>query len=159
MQSFWRAMGFAWPYRSLFVTSILSGFVVAAFYGANISAICPVLTVLLDKQSLVEWTEQQIDREQKEVAHHESHLQNDERDLATLRAESARTPNDTSVMRALARKERDLAERQRKLSQSMEWLAWYRRMLPVAIKYTPNGTEDAPFRTLCYLMGLVLIAI
>src|SRR5258708_135760 len=60
MVSFKRALRYTWPYRGRLALSLGSGVIVAVLWGANISAVYPLLTVLLKGQTLVDWVDERI---------------------------------------------------------------------------------------------------
>lgn len=142
MDSFLRAIWFAWPYRLRMLASVASGLVVAVFWGANISAIYPLVTVLLENKSLVDWvderTEQlaaEIERTQVEIS-----LRQSEWESETDVEEKA------EIAAALARRQDLLAERQ---SERARYL-WFR-------PYLESVAPSTPFATLCLLMAVVML--
>src|SRR5215218_5354366 len=58
MNNFWRALRYTWPYRRRLFLSLACSLLVAIFWGANLSAIYPVLTVLLDNKTLPGWVDE-----------------------------------------------------------------------------------------------------
>lgn len=143
--NFRRALGFAWPYRGRMLLSLLCGLVVAIFWGANISAVYPLLTVLLDKKTLVHWVDDGIEQANAKIAELEA-------ELADLegRIELARANRDFEEESKLdGRRQRRVAE----LDSNQSSLDWYHWVRPFLERYTP----DDSFLTLCLLM-LLLIA-
>jgi ABC-type multidrug transport system fused ATPase/permease subunit len=60
MRNLLRVIRYAWPYRWRFSLSVLAGVVVALLWAANLSAIYPVISVLLCEKNLQEWIDQRI---------------------------------------------------------------------------------------------------
>jgi ABC-type multidrug transport system fused ATPase/permease subunit len=128
MRKFWRAMAFVWPYRGRLALSLACGLVVAVFWGANISAVYPLLTVLLEKKSLVDWADEKIAHETQKVVDLESNM--------------------ADIRRAGER-----ARRVSELESRRWWLERYQRVRPYLERYTPRDS----FRTLCLLMLVLLV--
>lgn len=141
MHNFRRAMGFAWPYRLQMVGSLACGVVVAFFWGANISAVLPVLTVLLEKKTLVTWVDERIEHQRREITELEE-------TVAKSRAEGRTSDDDSRDGRWLARRESELETRKGRLA----WFEWAR---PIFERYTPSDS----FKTLCLLMAMVTMGI
>ena len=125
--------------------SLGCGFFVAILWGGNIGAVYPLLTVLLNKKTLVEWVDERIEQ--------------DEVKIRTLAAEI-----DDLTRRIDAKNDRQadstglITERQRKQSKwawRVYWRSWKEEAQPYVRKWTPN----TPFRTLCALMGLALVGL
>src|SRR5260221_13745386 len=83
MKNLLRVLRFAWPYRIRIGLSIGCALMVALFWGANFTAIYPILKILgKDKQNLQTWinekigiTDGQIDFFQKELDEQEKRKQ------------------------------------------------------------------------------------
>lgn len=138
MGNFWRALQFAWPYRGRMIASLLCGVVVALFWGANISAVYPLLTVLLDKKTFVDWVDDNI-------AHETERLSSLEKEVADTRASLAEN-FDSSAEARLKRREAEITSRQR-------YLALNQRVRPYFVRFTPSNS----FSTLCLLMLCLML--
>lgn len=135
MRNFWRAVRFAWPYRARLALSLLSGLVVAFFWGANISAILPVLTVLLDKKTLVSWTDERIAHQRQQISEVREQIR------------------QTEVAGFGGSRDADwFARRQAELRSRQNSLAWYEWGRPYLVRYAPSDS----FHTLCLVMGLLI---
>src|SRR6516165_9942751 len=94
MNNFLRLLRFAWPYRMRLAASIGCALAVALLWGANFTAIYPILKILgKDKQNLQQWindkisfNEGQIDRYQKELEEDEKNKQRVEKDITRIEA-------------------------------------------------------------------------
>ncbi len=140
MKDFVRALGYAWPYRIRLAGSLVCALAVALFWGANISAIYPLLTVLLENKTLVSWTDDAITRAKAESQSLEAEIES--------RQEEWRQEQDPTKRAGLAaliaRREDSLVHRQRELQL-------YERVRPTVAYLSPKD----PFQTLCLVMGLV----
>ena len=60
MKNFFRLLTFSWPYRSRFYWSLVCASVAALMWGANISAVFPLLKILFYSQNAQVWVSDQI---------------------------------------------------------------------------------------------------
>src|SRR5205085_3102170 len=67
MKNFLRAVRCAWPYRGRLIVSILCALCAAVLWSLNFTAITPVLTILMEKQSLQQWVDRKITDSQKSI--------------------------------------------------------------------------------------------
>jgi ABC-type multidrug transport system fused ATPase/permease subunit len=141
MKDFVRALGFTWPYRWRFVTSLACGLVVAVFWGANISAIYPLLTILLENKTLVSWADDKMVAARSDIERMNEEITDRERDAA-----AAPDSDDKSRITSI------IARRQEQLSYKQAELSLYERARPYLERFSPSQ----PFTTLCVLMGLVI---
>lgn len=128
MKRFGRTLSFAWKYRRRMALSILCGFIVALFWGANISAVYPLLTILLERQTLLDWVDERIAYETKKIPKLEQLI-------------------------AHAHRDGERSRRTAELQSSQWWLARYRQARPYVDQYAPKDS----FRTLCVLMAALLV--
>jgi ABC-type multidrug transport system fused ATPase/permease subunit len=142
MDSFLRALKFAWPFRWRLAGSLACGVVVAVFWGANISAIYPLLTVLLENKTLVEWTDGKIAAIEREMEEFEREVEQQQERLAAEPDADAKA----AVAGLLCRRQDQLADREAER-------AFYKRIRP----YVAWGAPATPFRTLCLLLGAVML--
>lgn len=141
MDSFLRALWFAWPYRMRLLASLASGLVVAVFWGANISAIYPLVTVLLENKNLVDW----VDEKSAQLA---DEIEKTEIEVALRRAEweaEGDVDEKAQIAAALSRRQDLLAAREAEKARYV----WLR---PYLVAVAPS----TPFATLCLLMVLVM---
>ena len=142
MQTFWRTVRFAWPYRVRLAVSLACGVVVAVFWGANISAIYPVLNVLLENETLVGWCERQITQQEGEISSLEAKI------AAWDRTIQQQQQTGQSADTATRKRQQDLDQ----LAKRRQGLSWYEWALPALRKYTPKDS----FETLGMLV-LILV--
>ena len=60
MKNFLRALRFVWPYRGRLILSLGCALIVALLWGANFTAIYPILKILREGQNLQGWVDSQI---------------------------------------------------------------------------------------------------
>ena len=84
MDNFWRVIPYVWPHRRKVYVSVLFGCLVALFWALNLSAAFPVVKVLLRKQGLNEYLQQEIEAAQTETDHKIANLENLEQQFAAL---------------------------------------------------------------------------
>ena len=60
LKNFWRACRFLWPYRQTVLISILCAFFVGIAFTGGITAMLPIMRVLLNNQTVAEWADLQI---------------------------------------------------------------------------------------------------
>ena len=143
MKDFVRALGFTWPYRWRFFTSLACGLVVALFWGANISAIYPLLTILLENKTLVSWADDKISTAQGDIGRIGEEIANREKELA-----------GESDLEQKAKIASIISRRQEQLSYRQTEMNLYERARPYLLRYSPSQ----PFTTLCVLMGFVIVS-
>jgi len=67
MRNFLRALKHSWVFRRRLFVSIFCALLAAALWGLNFTAVYPVLKILGQNKSLLEWVEQKIDANQVEI--------------------------------------------------------------------------------------------
>ena len=140
MNNFWRSMQFARAYWRRLALSITCGAVVAVFWGANITALQPMLQVLLANRTLLEYVDERIAHENGQIA--EIGEQIDEATANHLAEPSARHAAQ------LRHRHAQLEVRQGTLA-TLEWVR------PTLAEYAPSS----PFRTLLALVGLLTVSL
>jgi subfamily B ATP-binding cassette protein MsbA len=154
MQNFWRALRYTWPYRRRLYLSLACSFLVALFWGANLSAIYPALTVLLDGKTLVQWVEDSKKHELEQIKLIKDAIETVEHTVQHLEDER-RTKPRAGLDARLAERRGELARRQAELSSRERKLAWYAWMEPTVRQYTPA----TPIKTLCLLMAVMIFGV
>lgn len=143
MDSFGRALKFAWPYRWRLATSLICGLFVAVFWGTNISAVYPVLTVLLENKTIDDWVNEEITRQTDQM----TTLKTEITELTT-QVDSTEGDDKRFVVSRLERRQQELISREQRI-------AWLQGALPYIQKYTPRDS----FQTLCLLMGVLVVGL
>jgi ABC-type multidrug transport system fused ATPase/permease subunit len=142
MKDFVRALGYAWPYRVRLAGSLVCALAVALFWGANISAMYPLLTVLLENKTLVAWTDEAIEQAKKDAKQLEAEIESRQNEWEKTEDPQARA----GLASLIARRQDSLLHRRREL-------ALYDRVRPAVVYLSPAD----PFQTLCLVMGLVVL--
>ena len=90
MKNFGRALRLALHYRGTVLACLASGTLVAILWGGNLTAVYPVVDVIMTDRALPEWVDDQLAKHQQEVVQYE-------RQLAELRDRRAATKNDAKT--------------------------------------------------------------
>lgn len=132
--------------------SILFGFIVAAFWGANLTAVFPVLQVLLDRQPIHEYVKRSVAETEAEIDHREENLRDIEQRVAALDREG-RDPHDPEYVEQLARR----VETEEKRNYASRKLLTLRRVQKDVLPYVPVDEFKAFGLILCVLFVAELI--
>lgn len=143
MHSFWRVLQYARPYRGRLFGSLICGFVVAVFWGANFSAIYPILTVVLQKKNFIDWIDDKVKLQSAEIDDTKKLIAEIESELADP---TTHVDRREVLETKLGHRKSEVKTRQ----SSIGWCTWAR---PYVDKYTPRDS----FRLLCLLMGILLV--
>jgi ATP-binding cassette subfamily B protein/subfamily B ATP-binding cassette protein MsbA len=142
MKNFWRAVRIALSHRWALAAAIVSSFIVALLWGANIGTIYPFIDIVFQGDSIHEWVAVKIETSEAERATIEQEIA--EMEAAAVDA----TPHERSV---LARR---VSVQQGRLDAEAKALAAYRRLEPHIVRYLP----DSPFQLLLLVVGFLLVA-
>ncbi len=140
MKNFGRALRLAFQYRLTVVATMFSALVVALFWAGNITAVYPVVQVVLSDQSVPELVAEKIDHAKQNIADFKKDAQQLERQLAAAPLDDQQKIRD-QLQRKTAR-----------IKAEQKALYWYRWFQPYA-DYLPNDT----FQTLLVICGALLI--
>jgi ATP-binding cassette, subfamily B, bacterial MsbA len=154
MNNFWRALGYTWPYRRRLYLSLACSLFVAILWGANLSAIYPALTVLLDGKTLAQWIDESQSHELKEIQRVKKEIDVVNGDVAKIEDEK-RIQHRAELDAKLSERRGELARRQSELSSRERKLAWYAWFDPVVRNWTPSTA----FQTLALLMGVMIFGV
>ncbi|MEM7477070.1 MAG: ABC transporter ATP-binding protein [Planctomycetota bacterium] len=145
MKNFFRALRGAatfWP--SLILATICS-FTVAALWGANIGAFYPILEVTIKGKSMHVWVDEEIARYENTA---KKQLANHTRLLANAVLVEDQNPDQAKTYRQQAKLVTE--EMQNSLAQRV----WYGKLS----WWIKNWVPDDPFKTIAYLVGLLIIS-
>lgn len=78
MQAYLRILSYVWPFRRLFVLSIVCAFIVSLFWAVNLSVAFPIVKVLFENDSIDGYV-------QAEIEHYEEAIQSEQTYLDSLR--------------------------------------------------------------------------
>ena len=154
MNNFWRALRYTWPYRRRLFLSLACSLLVALFWGANLSAIYPVLTVLLDGKTLSEWVDESEKHELTQIARVKGEIDKVSGEVSGIEIDRRADPK-TALDGRLSDRRAELARRQAELSSRERKLAWYAWFHPVIQNWTPS----TPFATLALLMAFMILGV
>lgn len=149
MKNFLRALRFSWTYRWRFLTSVFCALMVAVFWGANLSAIYPVLNVLGTDMNLHQWIDKQINEYDRKIEIYQKNTEQLEKRLAQAEAMPAGKERD----RTMASLTGQLAREETHLSSSRSNLFWSQKAKIFINKFCPQDK----FETLIALLVLVFI--
>jgi len=157
MRNFVRALRHAWPYRLRLFVSVICAICAAILWSLNFTAIYPVLTILGSEKNLQDWVKDSIDNTRAEIERLQPLLD------AAIQAQEVfekRTRNDEHIPRSWRdRREKelasDLARVESKLNAARTELYRYQLAKVYVIRFLPTDR----FRTLAYLIGLVVLAV
>lgn len=134
---------FVWPYRRKLLISFFFAGLVAFLWGANLSIVFPVVKILLQREGLHTYVENQITASQQEVDQFN-------RDIKGFDAKMAKAADDEAEqVHLLARK----ARTESKLTAASQRLAGYRWLLLYIIPFVPRDQ----FNAFAFILGLLLI--
>ncbi len=151
MRSFLRALKFSWVYRTRLILSFVCALMVALFWGANISSVGAVLTILADEKSLQEWSAEKIEYLEKQ-----SKIKEENRLL--IQTLLSRVENDPqavdreNVKRGLNKELADILGKQREINSK---LYWHQLLQMQVIRHMPTDR----FQTFVWIMIAVVIGV
>ncbi|MCS7166321.1 MAG: ABC transporter ATP-binding protein [Gemmatales bacterium] len=151
MRHFLRALRFTWPYRRRIFASLVCALIVALLWGANFTAIYPVLKVLTRDTNLQTWVDAEIRQKELEIERLLELIERRSRELQ--RVESL--PPSRSRERRLAELTHDLAKDEAHLAQARWMLGWFQTLRIYIYKFCPEDRFD----TLVSLLALVVLGI
>lgn len=151
MRNFLRALRFAWPYRGRLLASLVCALVVALLWGANFTAIYPVLKVLTRDTNLQTWIDNEIRTKEADLERLQDLIERRSRELQRVESQ----PPSRSRERRLAELTRDLAKDESDLANTRWMLGWLQTLRLYIYKFCP---EDR-FETLLSLLLIVVIAV
>jgi ABC-type multidrug transport system fused ATPase/permease subunit len=77
MKNFFRLVRYAWPYRGRFWLSFVCAMMVAAMFGANISAVLPLLKILVHHENCRTWMADQVAAVDQRIAVADAQIEED----------------------------------------------------------------------------------
>jgi ATP-binding cassette subfamily B protein/subfamily B ATP-binding cassette protein MsbA len=151
MKNFLRALRHAWPYRKRLIFSVVCAVMAAVLWGANFTAIYPVLKLLHSGQSPQDWVDQRIDGLQREAEQHQAEV---ERFTEEFNALESRKPSNKFVEQRRRDLAADISRAEGKLDSARSSLSFYLNVR----KYVYMLPHDC-FQTLCWLVGAVVVCV
>jgi subfamily B ATP-binding cassette protein MsbA len=92
LRNFWRACRFLWPYRRTVLVSIVCALFVGVAFTGGITAMLPIMRVLLNNQTVAEWADLQILEKRLGVQ-----LTDEGQDVTVIRVEEGGTAEQAGV--------------------------------------------------------------
>ncbi|MEX0718493.1 MAG: ABC transporter transmembrane domain-containing protein [Planctomycetaceae bacterium] len=149
MNGFLRVIPYVWPYRRKVAVSFIFAVLVAILWGANLSAIGPVVKVLLQKKNLTQYVDEQVALNKEAIDRATAEL--NKIDAQLLRLEGL-TGNEAETETARLLKVRSRVEKQ--LSEATQTAPWISRLRTHVVPWFPEDRFDI----LAILWGVVLVA-
>ena len=150
MKNFGRALCLAFQYRLTVVATLMSALVVALFWAGNITAVYPVVQVVLNNQSVPELVVEKIDHAERNITDFTKDVQQLERQLAAAPLGNPKKGDQEEGDRNDIRSQ--LQRKTARIEAEQKALAWYRWIQPYA-DHMPNDT----FQTLLVICGALLL--
>jgi ATP-binding cassette subfamily B protein/subfamily B ATP-binding cassette protein MsbA len=151
MKNFLRALSYAWPYRQRLIVSLVCALLAALLWGANFTAIYPLLKLLHSRQTLHHWVESSISSTQDEIANFNSQLDAVTAREAKLKEKEPSRTNDRHLREAAG----EALRLENKLASARWRLYWYQ----VFKKYIYAFLPLDPFAALAWILGLLVAGI
>src|SRR5579884_726741 len=153
MKNFLRALRHALPYRRRLALSIFCAICAAAFWGANLSSIYPLLILLQYKQSPHDWINKKIEEVQKDVGDYQRHIEMKNAELEKREQEQVQSGPSLFLKQQIRDINRELSKLESKLSPARRRLYW----LLVGQKYIHRFLPPDCFLALAWVLLLVVI--
>ncbi|HEY4235263.1 MAG TPA: ABC transporter ATP-binding protein, partial [Lacipirellulaceae bacterium] len=142
MTSFARALKEAWRHWPILAIAVCCSLGVAALWGANIAALFPIIQTTLNGQPLQAWNQQRIDQAQKDLAAHQTEIDDLER----------RLPNAAGKDQRELKLQLEVLHTQIEVDRaSLKSAQWFQ---PIFDRYLPAK----PFPTVAFIVLLVVFA-
>lgn len=125
LDSLTRLIPFVWPHRRKLLVSIVFGLLVALLWGANLSAVLPVVRVLMEGKDLHQHVDEQLTLCADRISAAEEHIQSIETKIAALNASDP--VDDAEKVRQMDKRVREESEvvAARKTMVGLNWLKHY----------------------------------
>lgn len=151
MRSLWRALKFSWAYRTRLILSFVCAFMVAIFWGANISSIGAVLTVLADGKTLQQWVDDKIGKLKDDLELKEREREEYQKRLNIVEADPQAVDRE-NVLRGYNRKLAEILGQEREINRKL----YLNQLLKMqVIRFLPNDR----FETFVWIMAAVVIGV
>src|SRR5690606_31841764 len=120
-----RLIPFVWPHRRKLLLSVVFGLLVALLWGANLSAVLPVVRVLMEGKNLHVHVDEQIAQSEAQIAQAEAMIQEIEASIAEVTA--ADPVDEAEHVRLMDKRVREESTivTARKASVGLNWLKHY----------------------------------
>ncbi|QEL18458.1 ABC transporter ATP-binding protein [Limnoglobus roseus] len=151
MRSFWRSLKFSLVYRTRLILSVFCALMVAVFWGANISSVGAVLTILADNKTLQQWVDEKIE-------HLDANAKKKEKERIIIQERLTAVEDDPNavdrenVKRGLNKKLAEVLGDQKDINRKLYWTQLLKMQV---IRFLPNDQ----FQTFVWIMVAVVIGV
>ncbi|MDG2388707.1 MAG: ABC transporter ATP-binding protein [Planctomycetaceae bacterium] len=149
ISEFTRVIPYVWPYRKRLFLSAFFALCVGLFWGLNLTAVYPLMEVLLKGRNFDEYVTEHIDKTELEVEQLQRTSDNQKKQLAALK-----DPNTTQLesqridlMNSIAKSQSKISSASRKVTV-MSWLKQH------IVRHLPHD----PFDLMVLILGALLVA-
>jgi subfamily B ATP-binding cassette protein MsbA len=149
LDSFRRLIPFVLPYRRRIMVSIAFGLIVAALWGANLTAVFPVAKILLQQQSLDEYVAEEIQKAKDEIDLRRANLDRIQKKIVAIEGEH-RAPDDAAYVELLSTR----VENENKLNTASRDLLTMTRVKMYVLPWVPQNQ----FKAFALILLALLIA-
>ncbi|MDF1745472.1 MAG: ABC transporter ATP-binding protein [Gimesia sp.] len=160
VNSFARILHYVWPYRKRLIVSFFFAILVALLWGANLSVAFPVIKVLLQGESLNEYVQKEINKNEEIIQEKQEalkkisiqiHSQNiDQQEFKPLPLETIHTDLAEAPVNLLSEHSRQ----QKKISNASRELFALKWVQSTILPWVPNDHFD----TFALILGILLFA-
>ncbi len=160
VNSFARILHYVWPYRKRLVVSFFFAILVALLWGANLSVAFPVIKVLLQGESLNEYVQKEINKNEEIIQEKQEALKNlsvqihsqniDQQEFKPLPLETIHTDLAEAPVNLLSEHSRQ----QKKISNASRELFALKWVQSTILPWVPNDHFD----TFALILGILLFA-
>jgi ATP-binding cassette subfamily B protein/subfamily B ATP-binding cassette protein MsbA len=151
MKNFLRVLRHAWPYRYRLGLSIAAALCAAVLWGLNFTSIYPVLKLLHTRESLHTWIDGVISSTQKNIDDWQAEVER--------LSEETRALDRLPPSKQVDKEKRDKAAKLLKLEVKLRPARFSCYWCQVLREYIHKFLPDDCFKSLAYLIGLVVIGI
>ncbi|MBO7726365.1 MAG: ABC transporter ATP-binding protein [Thermoguttaceae bacterium] len=154
MRNFWRAVRLTFKYKATILITVLSALFLAFFWGANITAVLPLVEVSFQGETVSQYWERQLAAKREKIDELRADAESLRAELAarldadgnlTLEKDDPSYPGQKKASHRLREAEKQLVFYEKSL-------VWFEKLTPRVEKYTPK----TPFGTVMALMSLVM---
>jgi len=146
VNSLTRLVPYVWPYRKKLLFSTLFAMLVAVFWSLNLSAVFPVVKVLMEQQSLQDYVDQEIAVAEAEIEKRSATIERIDRQIEQMEA-GGESDETVELLKDRSRQQSKLSRASRQ-ALIMSWLKSY------VIPWVPEDQFDM----LALILSLLLLA-
>ncbi|MGI5831909.1 MAG: ABC transporter ATP-binding protein [Thermoguttaceae bacterium] len=154
MRNFWRAIRLTFKYKATIAITVFCALFLAFFWGANITAVFPLVEISFKGDTVSRYWEQQLAAKKEILVQLQSEIEDLHRRLDGLLDANGRLTTDRHAKEYRTQKESLslLHDAEHRLIFYQKSLSWFERCTPLVDRYAPK----TPFGTVAALMALVM---